>query len=356
MKGDTEWANCLILYKPNLDFLYLELARLSDDGKIKRKLFKRKDAVEQIVKAMKTGIGKECSEVVALLVVQAAEPEMRQACRIARIDGVDNVKINIRQVKAYLNRAINGSLKGEDRIMTLSEINSLISSALGPLKHQLGYSDTMIPGYIYRVNQDVRDVVDDPGCLAYLDAHSVSPLRPDQFLAVCSEVKRRFPNHAGMVIEAIEETKQKEALSYLSMNNIQHEQVVSIASPECDHLQLEAWKLIQLVGAPNCPLKIHEFPAKWTPEVSKVMAFNHNKSGTVVAKLTSKSSRLYVACLETETGNVIDRSEFLLDINYLLCLWYVLQRLDQDAALHRAWLQMSATAVHIDPFIGLYTT
>lgn len=355
MKGGDAWSDSVILHKDHIDRLGLELAQRSDNGIIKRREFHCKQLIDQVLRMQMMGHEKECCLAIALLVLHTAEPEMRNAIRIKRTRGVGNIPHNIKRIHSYLSKTINGNSKGEEMKMSLTNAKKITEEAMQPLRDKFGYRNPVTPGNLYYLTDDVRKIAEtEPKLLTALEDSYNWPLSSHQLEKLGQLLQNRFPKNAANVMEVIRESALKEQYSMLSISKISGGQAVTIVSEDGDDVTLESWKLIQLISNPNEAMVLHRYPTGYAPDASTVFKFNFATKGTVVGKLSSETSRLYLAVLDDNSGDTIERAEFLIDTDYLLCLWIVLSRLQADDFLFNEWRRSAESRVKTDPFVEQY--
>lgn len=240
---------------------------------------------------------------------------------------------------------------------TKYSIHQLLREALAPIKAELGFPEHNPARQFYYITDEVVACADDPSCQQYLDQQAaLGPIAVDGLEKLEEKLAQVYPADVAHVIKALKKTKTREPLALISLEMRKGTRLITLVNQDGALLQMDDTRLIELMRQPGTPLLL-AYHTKQDPVAYKerTVVFKNNVTGRIIAKLLPDSSRINVVCLEEERDEPIDKGSFIVDADYLICLYVVLERLRDDAEQYRRMKERAEVSLMgIDPFHKLY--
>lgn len=234
-----------------------------------------------------------------------------------------------------------------------NQLQKQVNEAVAAAMAALSWPGVSTSRWSYHVTDEVLDVATAGGCGEYF--HVLAGQR--FFAADLEKIETALLDQtfdAASVMGALRATRTDEHLAMISLSADEEGSLfVTVVAPEGHHLKVAADRFTALVEHNEQPRKLFAFPARGSRE-SIPCAFNSNNTGDVIGQLQVESMKLDVACCQTVGihSNMLDRSCFFLDPEYLLCLWLVLNRLKQDRARFSQLKSFAEATVTFNPFVA----
>jgi hypothetical protein len=242
-----------------------------------------------------------------------------------------------------------------------SMINTLLKSAMDPVRKGLALPDINPVEYSYAITPEVLATVNDPRCekeLERIASASGGLLYPQDLDHVKNElVKLLGEDKARKVIQVLRATETREHLSALSITATREaagELYVSLANPAGEALTLEGWKFVKLIEKRDTPHRLATLSQLRYRGADSLFAFKANKTGEVLAQFKTESSVIVVISRDEESQQVSDRASFIIDLDYALCVYLALKRLREDKERFARLKEQADTTVQCDSFDSLF--
>lgn len=284
----------------------------------------------------------------AALALSSGEAHQRRG--IARITarGTRNILLRPRTVADYIEETKDpkdARAKREKRRYDPGHVNmdhlritQLIKELLPPLKKELRLPEENPAESTYTITERVIDAAVSDECKGYLREIKVGRLLTQHMYDKLKQrLQEKFPADLADVVAAIDKTASRDHLSAVSLTSVGAQLMVGIVNIRGDMVTMEDWKFLQLIEGHGEFLSLGTLDARggWLPE--PLLKFNANKIGEVVAIYTAKDSTLHVVCkreVATTQGKTRketpDRSEFVIDQDYLTCLYITILQLREE--------------------------
>ena len=288
----------------------------------------------------------------ACMVLASGEYEQRHRLKKKLDPKTVYAKQNVLTCTAYARITLKKG--GEYKKMeTMQSLKQVLSDALKPVRERLNLPAENPAGLFYAITDEVIASVDGPECQLYLERQgALGSITEKRFIELETELMARFPDDADFAIKALKKTKTREPLSLISLDVRKGIRLVSLVNPDGGLLQMDASRFMELLSHPNTPLLL-AFHTKQDPVAYKdrPVVFNNNVTGRVVAKFMPDRSRITVLCLQEDRDDLQDKADFILDADYMVCLFIVLERLRDDEVEYRRMKEKAdVTLVGLDPF------
>lgn len=289
----------------------------------------------------------------AAAALTSGEKHQRRGIERITATGTRNIKLYVRIVPEYIEETMYPGEAAEHRRerrkdlqdgiidMEFQNIIQLLREQMTPVKEELGFPVCWNPSqFTYTIPDRAVALTDHADCQSYLRKIQVGRLLTvPQFERVKLRLNRDCPEVADAIVAEIEATASREHLSAVSLTTAKDGQmVVSVVNVRGDLLSMEAWKFLQLVHRHGESLSLGQLDRRggWLPE--PLIRFNDNKVGEVLARYTAEDSVLQAFCrreVATAKGGIkiepLDRSEFILDQDFLVCLYVTIAQLREQA-------------------------
>lgn len=240
--------------------------------------------------------------------------------------------------------------KAKNRMMKVmkEQLDGLVKTA----REQVSWEGEVPSRWSYKVTEDVLDVAEDVGCLDYFEPLADQCFFEADLKKIEASLKAGYPEAVDEVMAALRATKTDGHLSMISLAaDEQGALFVTLVDPKGHHLKVEASRFVEMVDSHDQPRRLHVFPPRGH-RLPVPFAFNDNSEGEIVGKFIPEQMKFDVVCcrVQGQHSNVHDRAWFYVDAEYLLCLWVVLCRLDQDKTKYTKMQSMAEATIAFDPF------
>lgn len=228
------------------------------------------------------------------------------------------------------------------------QLDEMVKTACG----QVEWRGEVPSRYSYVVTEDVQDVAEDSGCLDYFKPIAGQRFFEPDLQKMEADLRAKYPEAADEVMAALRATKTDEHLSMISLAaDEQGALFVTLVDPKGHHLKVEASRFVEMIDSHDQPRRLQVFPPRGHRQPVP-FAFNDNSEGEIVGKFMPEQMKLDVVCCQAQGqySNVLDRAWFYVDAEYLLCLWVVLCRLEQDKSKYTQLKSMAEATIAFDPF------
>ena len=240
--------------------------------------------------------------------------------------------------------------------METDQVADLMKEALAPVRAVLGFGSGCPGEFSYRITEGVLASTRNDALRRKLRARiPLGDLFAPGLAAIKELLEVEFPEEAAFVYSALEATRSREHVSAISVQSSGEELWVTIVNAGGGVLTLEAHKFVGLLEASGKSRRLHEIT--WqdarNPEIHFV--FNNQTEGEVIGRFDPHSGCLHVACCLEKGKSTACRTRFILDLDYLLCLYLVLKRLRADRERFARLLEVADATPAIDPFEAFTT-
>lgn len=282
----------------------------------------------------------------------SGEAHQRRSLERITAPGTRNIKLNVLFTPEYIEETLypgKGAERRRDRRRTgdvdddFARILELVNELLPPVKRELGFPDPEAnPSKVTcTITEELLARVTNAACREYLMKVGTGRLLTvPQISRLLDRLERDWPEEVEGAASELAKTRSREHLAAISLSTSKDgHRVVSVVNVRGDMVALEDWKLLQLVRRHGESLSLGQLDRRggWLPE--PVLKFNDNKVGEVIGRYTANDSTLHVLCRkETPTGSgrtktdPVDRAEFVIDQDYLVCLFIAISQLREQAA------------------------
>jgi len=228
------------------------------------------------------------------------------------------------------------------------QLGELIRTA----REQVSWEGEIPSRWSYVVTEDVLDDAEDSHCADYFEPLAGQRFFEHDLQKIEADVSERYSAVAQGTLEVLRRTKSDEHLSMISLAaDEQGALYVTLVDPKGHHLKVEASRFVEMVDSHDQPRRLHVFPPRGYRQPVP-FAFNDNTEGEIVGKFMPETMKFDVVCCQVQGqySNVHDRALFYVDAEYLLCLWVVLCRLEQDKTKYTQMKSMAEATIAFDPF------
>lgn len=282
----------------------------------------------------------------------SGEAHQRRSLERITAPGTRNIRLVVLGTAEYIEETFfpgEGAERRKLRRRTKSmdddfaRILGLLSELLPPIKRELGFPiPEMNPSeFTFTLPAEDIDLVQDVACRDYLKKVGTGRLLTiPQIIKLQSRLERDWPDEADDIAFAIAKTQSREHLSAISLSTSKDgHRMVSVVNVRGDMVALEDWKFLQLVRRHGESLSLGQLDRRggWLPE--PVLKFNDNKVGEVIGRYTANDSTLHMRCRkDTPAGSgrikaePVDQADFVIDQDYLVCLYIAISQLREQAA------------------------
>lgn len=284
----------------------------------------------------------------AIQVLLAGEKQQRVTIERITTTGAHDVKTGVKFAADYLEiylypdivrKRKYGAKRKKQDMEKYDELIALLGTALAPIKEALRLPAINPAEYCYTVPATILVSNIPLGCKNYLKSLVTYGVLTDyKAVKVFSRLERDFPEQAANIIAAMKETASRDHLSAVSFNDASGQLLVSVVNVSGDLLQLEGYKFLRLIEEHGndqggwLSLGNLERKGDWLPD--PCLKFNKETSGEIVARYYAPETCLEVKLRTTEgkTGKtgISGQALFILDQEYLLCLYIAIMRLKND--------------------------
>ncbi len=284
----------------------------------------------------------------AALALSSGEAHQRRGQQRITTSGTRNIVLRPRTVAEYIEETKDPKGARDKREkrkqdpghinMEFFRITQLISSLLPPIKMHLNLPEKNPSEYTYTITEKVIEAVTSEECKSYLRKIKVGRLLT---LYMYEKVKKRvqteYPDDFDSLVKVIDKTASRDHLAAVSLANQENQLLVSIVNVQGDMVTMEEWKFLKLVKEHGEFLSLGELDRRGGWLTEPLLKFNTNKVGDIVAIYTAKDSTLHVVCQREVATNqrntrkeTPDRAEFVIDQDYLACLYLTISQLRKD--------------------------
>lgn len=288
----------------------------------------------------------------AFLVVAGGEYEQRHRQRIK----LDPATQYSRQTVLAWNQYARITLKRGGFVLSrldMERLKRLLHENFIPLRKELGFPELNPARVFYTIDDEVVACAENPACQRYLEQQGTDgPLNENRFEELTGELSRLYPEDARYVLKTMKKNKTREPLSLVSMDIRRGVFLVSLVNPDGALLQVDGARFSELVRQPHTPLLLAYHTKQDTvPYKDRTVVFKNYATGRIMAKFMPEHSCISVLCLNEEIDELDGRATFMIDGDYLLCLFIVLERLREDETEYRRMKEKADVSLAgIDPF------
>lgn len=282
----------------------------------------------------------------------SGEAHQRRSLERVTAPGTRNIQIKVLFTSEYIEETLypgKGAERRKHRRRTgdvdddFARILELVNELLPPVKRALGFPepDTNPSKFTCTITEELIADVRDDACREYLMRVGTGRLLTvPQVSKLLGRLERDWPEEVAGVASKLAKTKTREHLAAISLSTSKDgHRVVSAVNVRGDMVAVEDWKFLQLIRRHGESLSLGQLDRRggWLPE--PVLKLNDNKVGEIIGRYTADDSTLHVLCRkETPTGSgrtktdPVDRAEFVIDQDYLVCLFIAISQLREQAA------------------------
>ena len=112
--------------------------------------------------------------------------------------------------------------------------------------------------------------------------------------------------------------------------------------------------MLFLIERHDQEIMLGEFPKYNEKMEGHYLKYKDYDSGKVFGRYEAKQSRLHVALISNKKPPVEKRSAFILDQDYLMCLYVVIKRLREDSEAYQRLQQQALVTTGDHPFTTYY--
>ena len=288
------------------------------------------------------------------MVTMMADPYQRRVIQRKTTREARNIPFNIKRVHGYLKDAMEKATKIP--VKKLSLLNASFKTAFIDLKEELGFPNKNGYEFCYEI-QDRILVKASPDCKKYLEQRRQTKfLYEEKFDDIKKDLKDKFSDEADAIIKEIKKTKSRQHLSAISLSTDYGETFVHIVNPHNKQIKMEAWKFLNLLEDPEKPKLLYDFEAFESHKYNHKFIFNTRTDGRVEGAFYRENSTLRCTRFEQKKtnqgeqfsiklGEPIGSANFMLDTDYLFCLYTVLKKLKDDKIRFDELREKAAVAV-----------
>lgn len=283
--------------------------------------------------------------------------DTQHKCWVERLSkrGIRNLRPKVESIKHYLaaaftpeylekyspelalkvrNRAKLTSEEKDEYDRIVMEFIDVYNQAMAPVKAELGFPPITPVKYVYSIPGEVIKSAND--CKAYLlRMLPYGELTEHILNKVQHELRRDFPDEAEAVLAKIKKTATRDHLSAISVESKDGQLVVSIVNVRSQLLTMEGWKFLELIKNHGEPISLGDLDRKGNWEAEPILTFSNNRAGELIAVYTANDSTIRVVCQREQNNKnatkfTPDKAAFVLDQDYLLCLYIAILQLKQN--------------------------
>lgn len=341
------------LYAPRLDaetFL-LEEVIVGKDTAPRRRALRGGDLLNAWIRAGPDVVG---AFLLVYAVVQAGERRQRPAiCR--KIDPRKrNVQLGVATVEQYLSQFIEGAAPREPKSARENmkiELNEKLTEALRGIRADIGFGSAQASQHTYQVTEDAVAATSDPALQRTLRHYvTLGDLSDFKLQQLQDFLEKDHPQDSAAVLKVVKATQSREHLSALSLHSIEEKLQVTIVNAQGQRLTLPEHKFRDLLTHPDSARLLHTYT--WGDQKSKKVdfVFSGDTNGKVVGCLTTAACRLDVVRVDEKTLAHYDRARFVLDLDYICCVYVVLHRIRADRERFDRLLEQAEASFPFNPF------
>jgi len=283
----------------------------------------------------------------AIQVLMVGEKRQANTVKVLTTAGVRDVKTGVKTVADYLEiyryPAIvrQRDYKAERTGIEMDNYNELIKqlkTVFEPIKLNTLRLPAVNPSaYSYTVPDALLTVV-TPDCKKYLKSFVTRTITSREFEKIKTDLLLEYPDDAIMVTESMKKTECPDHLSAISFNDKGGQLLVTIVNVKGDLIQMEGYKFLRLIEAHDngkggwLGLGDLDREKEWMPE--PLIKFNKEKTGEFRARYSARNSCIYAQHMVREKNDKESKegqkSLFIIDQDYLVCLYVAIVRLKND--------------------------
>lgn len=280
----------------------------------------------------------------ACLVLRRGETDQRRAVQRLRAPNSRNIRINSRSIESYFADTLPLFYPAWRLEMEYTQLNQLLTDALKSLKQKLRLPTGNRLASCYTLTEKMYQNSDDEGFKQAVDQFVTSVGIPtankdgtllyvDDLQRLHDKIEAGFPKQWKALEKIILQTESREHLSAISLatGKVPGVTYISLANTHGNLLTMESWKFVALLEKHDTPHKLTDLVEQKRQEPDSMFAFNLHREGEIFAQLYAQESILRVVCRSTKNHEISGRANFIIDIDYALCLYIALKRLREDS-------------------------
>ncbi len=268
-----------------------------------------------------------------------------------------NIKLRVEPAAQFLNFLLKEAKQNwskEERRRKMKVLDDEFAEAMGFMRQKLGLGGAKPPSFTYRVTDDAAAATGDMELQKILRTKvTEGSLSEKQRYQLKRFLEEGYPLDAEAVMTAVRATQSREHISAISLKSIDGKQQVTIVNAEGQRLTILEHKFRDLLKHPDSDRLLHKYT--WQDSKSREVdfVFSGEPEGIVVARLNTASCVLDVLRLDEASRTHYDRARFVLDLDYVCCLYIVLQRIRDDRERYDRLLEQSDASVGFESFNGV---
>ncbi|MCK5687568.1 hypothetical protein KAJ27_25765 [bacterium] len=308
----------------------------------KKKLHWKSLSISEIYDQWKKNSGENFNQTrfdfyLSCMVLMKADPYQRRVVERKTSKGARNIPFKLEGVFKYLNKAMKDATN-----IKISMLNSVFEAAFTKLKEDLGFSKKNPYEFCYEITDRILTKA-SPECKSYLERQRRTKfLFEEKFQEIKKDIEKKFSKEEDEdIIREIRRTKDRKHLSAIALSTEYGETYVLIVNPHNKQIKMEAWKFLKLLEDPETPKLLYDFEAFDTNKYNHKFIFNTRTDGRVEGAFFRENSTLRCTRFEQEKKkrgeqlqirlkDPIGHANFMLDTDYILCLYTVLKKLKDD--------------------------
>jgi hypothetical protein len=294
----------------------------------------------------------EAAFLMACQVLHHSTPKTRDLIEVLLQKHTRNIKLGNDRIGKHLVNANKKYIKeiGLD-MSSLRILPEIMAVAMAPIKNALGIPIKDPADHFYLIDTVVLGATHNTDLRRYLERKSVlGPVSPQAFDEITAEIFERWSDEYESVFNSLKETKTREVISLIDLSDVEGQRIVMIVNGDSELLQFEDWRLPLLIEQHDREIMLGEFPKFNEKKDGHYLKYNELESGKVVGRYDAKNSCLHVACFSTKKPPLVKRSTFILDQDFLMCLYVVIKGLREGQEEYQRLLQQALVATGDHPF------
>lgn len=291
----------------------------------------------------------------AAAVLTVGERSQRRVVERKIKKGTKNITSLIGRPIRYLGLARNPEgMVGDDRkeeTKMIKEFQKELAGMIDRAREEVRWNLEVPSRWSYVVTDEVIDAATEAGCESYFKGLEGQRFFAADMVKIETAILEMCPESATGVVQVLKATKTDEHLSMISLSGDEKNALfVTVVDPKGHHLKVEAPRFVEMVDSHDQPRRLHVFPPRESRQPVS-FAFNANSKGEIIGKFLPEQMKIDVVCCQGQGPyNVYDRAFFYLDPEYLMCLWVVLCRLEQDRNRFTQLKSFAEARVEFNPF------
>ncbi len=282
---------------------------------------------------------------IAALILGEGERWQRRSLQRLRAPRTHNIKAKSTFCTTYLDVNMVHFFGSQKDIQPMEQerLHKLLAGSLESLKRELKLPEGNRKAACYTLTAGMYENIEDEGFKQAVDRFVTSVGIPtennDGTLLYTDDLNRLEVKGEdidsdlwAVLKEKILKTESREHLSALSLTTgkIPGTTYISLANTHGHCLTMESWKFVALLEKSDSPRKLADLVELKRQEPDSLFAFNLHREGEIFAQLDASESILRVVCRSTKNAQIAGRANFVIDIDYALCVYIALKRLRED--------------------------